>query len=79
MIIKNEIRKIPFQGHKRVKVNAGELILGVSPADGSLTLTFKSEKGIMHLLCYHFKRIGNINRYARCYGIEFERKGVKGQ
>ena len=75
MIIRNEIKKVGFQNHARVKVNAGELILGVSPVDEALSLTFKSEKGNMHLLCDHFKRLGNINRYAKCYGIEFEKEG----
>ena len=74
MEIRKEIKKVKIAGQfTSVDVNVGHLTLGVSPKDGTMSLTFVTEKNIVHLLCDHFKKLGNINRYARCYGIEFER------
>lgn len=71
MII-NKNEEIKIQGQfTRVFVSCGELVLGISPKDGTMSLLFISEKGLIHLLCDHFKRLGNINKYARCYGVEF--------
>lgn len=71
MII-NKIEQIQIQGQfTKVNVSCGRLTLGVSPTKGTMSLIFTSEKGLVHLLCDNFKRLGNINRYAKCYGIEF--------
>lgn len=74
MEIKKEIKKVKIAGQfTDVEINVGRLTLGVSPKDGTMTLLFVTKKEMVHLLCDHFKRLGNINRYAKCYGIEFER------
>ena len=75
VIIKKETRLVTIRSQfTRVIVNCGILILGISPTEGTMSLIFKSDKGLVHLLCDNFARLGNINRYARCYGIEFEKE-----
>lgn len=75
IISKGQKVKIGSEKHCiRIQVNVGTLTLDISKKYGyTLVMEYDTSYPMPPvILAENFKRLGCINRYARCYGIEFE-------
>lgn len=78
MLIENTITKVKASEYVRIDVDEERRISLSQSLDGTWRLALHIRTGGVHYkswkifeLCKGFKRLGNVNRYARCYGYEF--------